>query len=401
MKHNTNGNPQVIYWSLLRTDAPYMSTSWFLAEALSEKGCSVFYVNHPQTWKDFWLKPHQFETKPQFQKNTYQKINDQLWIIETPPAIPVNWLPPGKVYMNFRWLNHLLALRVIHQIKKEFKLENYFFINCYDPFFWVNLKDDPACLKTFYQSVDDIGQEAYTAKHGVYLEEIACREADQILVTSSELKSKKSVWGKDKVFLLSNAANVQHFEKAFFNKPERPKELEPISKPIIGYIGNLDRLRIDFELLIKLAHKYPEYHILIVGPYDEQEVVSKGLSRFENISLIGRTTFEHLPDFLHYFDVCIIPFLCNDLTKSIYPLKVNEYLAGGKPVVSTAFSEDIKNMREFVHVCDNHNDFLQAIARAMILNDEELKEKRRKFASSNSWAKRAEVLLNSLFLPKN
>src|SRR5690606_17805391 len=79
----------------------------------------------------------------------------------------------------------------------------------------------------------------------------------------------------------------------------------------------------------------------------------------------GPKPITELPRYLHYMDCTIIPFKCNELTKSIYPLKVNEYLAAGKAVVSTNFSEDIAEFKNIVYLAASHEEFINNIDKAI------------------------------------
>src|SRR5690606_9247817 len=97
---------------------------------------------------------------------------------------------------------------------------------------------------------------------------------------------------------------------------------------------------------------------------------------------------EELPNYLQKFDCAIIPFKCNKLTKSIYPLKINEYLAGGKPVVTTNFSEDIRLFKDVIFIADTDDDFLQYIDIAIGQDNVELAQKRMMFSSNNTWVNR-------------
>jgi len=84
----------------------------------------------------------------------------------------------------------------------------------------------------------------------------------------------------------------------------------------------------------------------------------------------------------------LIPFLCNALTESIYPLKINEYLAAGKPVVSTSFSDDIRSFADCIYLAQNHADFINLIDDAISENNPDLVQHRFERANSNTWAAR-------------
>jgi hypothetical protein len=91
-------------------------------------------------------------------------------------------------------------------------------------------------------------------------------------------------------------------------------------------------------------------------------------------------------------DCVLIPFLCNTLTASIYPLKINEYLAAGKAVVSTAFSDDIQGFSEYIYLAQDHTAFIGQIERALQENDSTMVQNRSALAETNSWAARIRQL---------
>jgi glycosyltransferase involved in cell wall biosynthesis len=107
-----------------------------------------------------------------------------------------------------------------------------------------------------------------------------------------------------------------------------------------------------------------------------------------NVIFAGPRKITELPNYLQYFDCVLIPFRKNTLTRSIYPLKINEYLAAGKPVIATHFSEDIYTFRDVAYVVDSHEEFLSTIDKAIAENDETKKQARMKVAGENTWEAR-------------
>ena len=93
---------------------------------------------------------------------------------------------------------------------------------------------------------------------------------------------------------------------------------------------------------------------------------------------------------MQYFDCCIIPYRRNTLTASIYPLKVNEYLAAGKPVVATAFSEDMLAFSDCVYLAREHEEFIRLIDEAINSDDAQKKALRIETAAENTWEKRVQ-----------
>jgi len=217
-----------------------------------------------------------------------------------------------------------------------------------------------------------------------------------VVVTSQALRQKLSKLNSN-CFYLPNGADVPHFLEAT-RASEKIPEIEHLKHPIIGYIGAIDnaptpRARwFDVDLVCKLAELHPEYSVLIVGP------VGHGLEKFRrhpNITSVGFKKYEVVPKYLAYMDVCLIPFKINKLTLAVNPIKLYEYLAAGKPVVSTALPEVCNNASEFVYVGKNEEDFIrkveEAVDEAKKPEYEAIVARRMRFAEDNSWDKRVDI----------
>jgi teichuronic acid biosynthesis glycosyltransferase TuaH len=386
----------IIFLALPRWDGPYSSTAYSLAKALS-KYARVFYVDNPFTIKDVLV--HSRSAQVALRKNALWRGKDiflrpdkhhrDLVVVTPRVTLPINWLPPGRLYDAFSRINDQAISIAIRETCQSYNIKRYVLINSFNPLIgrFLNLKLKP--LLTVYQSVDDISQSAYVNKHGQRLEEEAIRKADFTIVTSSELKRLKSSLSED-VFLLPNAANTALFNTAVTETLEKPKELKAIAadKKVICYTGNICH-RLDYELLTKVATQHPDKILLMVGPFASDEYKSSGLASLPNVMFAGRKVIDELPPYLKYSHCCIIPFRCNQLTRSIYPLKINEYLSAGKPVVSTNFSSDIQSFQRVAHITENHQQFVSAIDTAINEDSIEYVQNRVNFSSCNTWEARA------------
>ena len=192
-------------------------------------------------------------------------------------------------------------------------------------------------------------------------------------------------------FFFPNAADISLFKTTRTSVYDKPKELKDVKGKIIGYTGNISKSRIDFDLLKNIAIEHSDKTLLLVGPVDSDDYIKYGLDKMSNVIFTGAKKINDLPAYLKYMDCAIIPFKCNTLTRSIYPLKINEYLAAGKPVVSTGFSEDIRDFNEVIYLSDSTTDFLEKINRSISEDSEAFIEKRIAEAEKNTWATRVET----------
>ena len=407
----------VIFFSLFRTDNPYSSISLSMAKELA-KTVRVLYVNHPYSLKDIFagLKNgdpvlrqrlwHLLRFRSRYEH--LDSIPENFVAMTPPPTLPINWLPPGKVYDFFQKLNNKLVLRAIGRAAHKYNFQNYLFINCFDPFYAGWLPPEMGAKTSIYHCIDDITQNVYTARHGERLENEACKNTDIIFVTSTNLKRLKtlalglgpykrsddldSADRRPRIVTFFNAAEVSVFQKVLTEKYPRPTALKNHPGQVIGFIGNLDALRIDYPLLKKIALHFPEKTLLLVGPINNTEPAEIGLDKCSNVIFAGSRRLEDLPPLLQHMDCVLIPFLCNTLTFSIYPLKINEYLAAGKPVVSTNFSDDIRTFAHCTYLAEDHEHFLRQIEAALAENNPERIQARTDLANSNSWEARIRQL---------
>lgn len=250
-------------------------------------------------------------------------------------------------------------------------------------------------VKIVYDCVDD-----YSAFPGVS-EPFKVLQAEQELVKKSSfvfVVSKKLYERISKInsnsLLLPNGADFTHFNQAI-DLRELPLEVKSLKRPIIGFIGAVWDW-IDIDLICRLAEFHPEYSILLVGP---MYFGGDKLGKFSNIFAIGHKPYEFLPRYLACIDVCLIPFKINRLTLASNPIKLYEYLAAGKPVVSTALPEICENASDIVYIAKDEEDFIRKVEEAVKETEspnKEIIEKRIKFAKENSWEKRIDLIENLL-----
>jgi glycosyltransferase involved in cell wall biosynthesis len=234
-----------------------------------------------------------------------------------------------------------------------------------------------------YDCVDDwpaFFPDAREKKVVTAIDNTLSRAAEMVFVGSDPLKVKKSPLNP-KTFVVNHAADIRHFSKAADPQTSVPADLEKIPHPRIGFVGMVDLVRFDSEL-IRLVATNPEYHVVIVG--GAMPGAEKSLLDLPNVHLLGMKPLVELPGYLKGMDVCLMPYRLNDATRSIYPLKLHEYMATGKPVVATAIPA-VDNFRDLIYVAENENQFVEQITRALIEKDPEVVLRRRACAGEHSW----------------
>lgn len=161
-----------------------------------------------------------------------------------------------------------------------------------------------------------------------------CRYADAVAASSQDLFDRCRRHNRNTALVL-HGVDFAHFAKAL-EPVERPADLP--AGPVIGFFGLLSEW-LDYPLIIATARAYPEAHVVLIGRADVDITVLNGVS---NLHVLGPRPFRELPHYLAHFQIGLIPFLLNELTLAVNPIKLREMLSAGCPVVSTALPEVVR-----------------------------------------------------------
>ena len=159
-----------------------------------------------------------------------------------------------------------------------------------------------------------------------------CRQADIVVASSADLYERCTLHNAN-THLVTHGVDHEHFAQAL--RPDVPRPPDLPEGRLIGFFGLISEW-VDQNLLVRLAREVPQAHLVLMGKAD---VPTERLAAEKNIHLLGPRSFEELPADVAHFDVGIIPFVVNDLTRAVNPIKLKEMLAAGCPVVSTALPE--------------------------------------------------------------
>ncbi|MFN4083837.1 MAG: glycosyltransferase [Bacteroidia bacterium] len=399
---NTHNDYAVVMIGLFRSDQLLSSTTISLAAEWC-KTKQVIYIDRPYSFKDFWQQRKTNDIKSKFTKFGLRKYKYRIeqkdnktnyHVLLLPLLIPCAFLSDGFIYKQLNKLNNFIIKKEIEKTLKHFNIKKYIFINSFLPSVPPNLLGNAAIkpLLNIYQTVDDISQEPYIAKHGVREEKEAFELCDLGIATSTGLSKKYNFINGKKIVVVANAADFSLFENAKFNKYPLPDELKNIAKPIILYTGHYSSLRFNHKLVLQIANKFKNCSLVFVGSFNPNDVQKHGLKDLPNVYFTGLKPITALPAFIHYSNVAIIPYAANQLTANIYPLKINEYLASGIPTVTSNFSEDIPTFAPEAYVANSDEEFLHHIEKALSEDFTLLAEKRMQKAKVNTWQSRIEQL---------
>lgn len=188
-----------------------------------------------------------------------------------------------------------------------------------------------------------------------------------------------------RVYAFPSSIDVNHFAQALENKTE-PEDQKGIPQPRIGFFGVIDE-RTDINLLREIAELKPDWHFVMIGPVVKIDPAE--LPQGENIHYLGGKQYAELPSYIAGWDVAMMPFALNDSTKFISPTKTPEYLAAGRPVVSTPIRDVVRPYGEngLAHIAETAGEFVVAIEKAMNENGDERRNKADEFLANTSWDK--------------
>jgi glycosyltransferase involved in cell wall biosynthesis len=230
------------------------------------------------------------------------------------------------------------------------------------------------------------------------LERTLAAAVDRVTVTSHSLAEKHAAHDP---LLVPNATDYDHFSTAKIAAGRSERRGLPgrcydavarrakvvarrlgLTTPVLGYFGHISYW-FDFDLIARAAAARPRWQFLLIGWADVE--VPAELAALPNVRLIGKMPYEELPAHLATFDVCLIPFLLDDLTKATNPVKFFEYLSAGKPVVASRMPE----LRPFAGECflyEGLHEFLDQVERALVEGDDPARvEARCAIAKGNTW----------------
>jgi len=219
------------------------------------------------------------------------------------------------------------------------------------------------------------------------------RQADLVFIHSRTLMEKKGHVNPNTHYV-PNGVDFDLYRAATESTDPEPDDLRPIPHPRIGYVGYVKR-HIDLPMLLELARTRRDWSLVLVGPVrDEHADIGADVAALRsepNVHFLGARPARDLPFYTRGFDVCLMPYRQTNYTRYIYPLKLHEYLACGKPVVATP----LENLREFADVlrfAECSDEWVSAIETALGDFDAGLARSRQAVARQSSWEHRVHVI---------
>ncbi|MES2882312.1 MAG: glycosyltransferase, partial [Bacteroidota bacterium] len=354
----------------------------------------VLYVNLPINRKTFFSSNKNAGIQRhcdiiQQKSQTIQPIGKNFWqFFPTSIVESINWLPSTSAFKLLNGINNRRFARNIKKAVAQLGFSNIVLFNDNDFFNGYDLKKLLAPHLYIYYCRDYLRGYDYWKKHGDQLEPELIEKADIAVANSLYLAEYCSGFNKQSHYI-GQGCNVDLFDGA--KTYATPPGMAKIKSPIIGYVGAVIADRLDIKIIEIIAKANANWNVVLVGPEDEV-FKNSTLHQMPNVHFIGRQPMEDLPAFVNSFDVCINPQLLNPITIGNYPLKVDEYLAMGKPVVAT-LTKTMELFKKHTYLAVSPEEYPALIEKALLENNDLLKKERITFARSHTW----EACMKELF----
>jgi len=207
-----------------------------------------------------------------------------------------------------------------------------------------------------YDCMDELSLVKGASSPFIDQEQYLLTNADMVFTGSKALYESKALLHKNVYYFPSSVEEI-HFAKAL-QAIAVPEEIASFPACIVGYCGIIDE-RIDLPLLDEIAVLEPDVSFVMIGPITK--ISEHELPKRPNIHYLGIKNYNELPNYIKAFDIAMIPFALNDATKYISPSKTLEYMAAGKPIVSTAIKDVVHDYSHCITIIQTAQDFAKAI----------------------------------------
>lgn len=391
-------NRNIIVFGLQPFDVDIGSTCKYTAIELSKKN-NILFVNYPLNRKNSLLDRKNPMTRKRLRiikgkEPELEKINDRLWVLYPRTIIEsINWINSPKIFDFFNKINEKRFAYWIKKAIKKLDFKDYIIFNDNSMIIGYYLKELLKPEYYIYLLRDAVTEVAYHKKHGQRLEKQLISKVDLVVTNSYYFENYAKQFNSNSHMIGQGCDLTMYNDKdGKITIPEELQKIIDLKKPIIGYTGVLTALRLDIDILVHIAKTLTDWNLVLVGP-EEEEFVKSELHNLKNVFFLGRKDPEQLPGYIKGFDVAINPQKINKITDINYPLKIDEYLAMGKPAVATK-TTFMSYFKGYVYLPSNKEEYIKYLKLAIEENTPEKAKQRIAFASTHSWKNFVDKIYN-------
>lgn len=351
--------PTVVMFSTADWNAPYWTNKQHIASRLAKRGTRLLYIESlgirrpGANSRDLARMARRIGRVLEGPR----QVDENLWVY-SPLTIPF-----GHRHSVVRSLNARLLSRTI---------ERWLGANASDaPVVWTYhpyVLDTLARIraeKLVYHCVDDVAAVPGVDATAYAAAELALlRKADVVFTTSLPLQRHCSEIAGDRSVYERNVADIEHFASAR-RAGSVPVDISRVPHPRIVYTGVLSDFKLDLSLIEETATTRSDWHWVLIGnePEGHSNPIIAKLRRLGNVHLLGYRPYATLPNYLAAADIAVLPNLVDGHAASVFPMKLYEYLAAGRPVLATPMPS-LEGMREVIAIADRH-DWVEAVGRIL------------------------------------
>jgi len=377
------------------------NTSWFgnyakstvqILERLAENN-RILFVEYPYTIKDVYSTLRGKQNAPVKRMFGIEKrlqliktnVGTQVYNLVIPPGLPVFFLKNEFIFNLLFPFNVFLYKLTLKRAMRKIGMKNPIAITAYNPIFGLSLINQLGESLHFYYCYDGV-ESVFFGNRIFEIEKKFSTLVKAIITTSDHLNFEKKKINENS-FVVKNGVDFpvfNQFSKSRVYDRERKR---------VGFIGSLDP-RFDIETVAYAVGKLPNFDFEFTGDMRNEKLRSR-LLEFPNVKFFDPIKPNDVPQLLATYDVGMIPYIVNEVNKNIYPLKINEYLAVGVPLVMNAFAV-LPEFEGLVSVASDKEDFVRKLIAETADDTASSIRRRIEFASQNSWEARTESFANIL-----
>lgn len=360
----------------------------------ARRGYRVLFIERPAGLEHLSRYPDLRKRKARRWREGLRQVEEGLWIASLPPLLPGRYYSPIVNRVN-QWLTihfvHLLIRSFAHSPIRPF---------ADSPILWLyNPEQGPLigqfneCLSV-YHCIDEFAAGTAGRKRRTItaLEADLLHRVNLVFANSPPTYEKKRRLNPN-TYRIPSGADVAHFAQA--QNPTAPVHpaIAELVRPCIGYIGHVNE-RLDYAVLEHLARRRPDCSLVFVGdtyPWTATAPPLERLRALPNVHFLGKHPFSEMPALVKGMDVCLLPYVNDERGHYRSPLKLYEYLAAGKPVVSIDHPE-ARELEDVVYLASTPQTFAECVTQALTEDDQERRQRRQAAAQQHSWDHRVDEM---------
>jgi hypothetical protein len=394
-------NQDIICISVMDWDWPFPTSRHNLMHEFARTN-RVLFVDPPMHYlSDYRTLLHESPQRHKFARSLAGRLIERepnLFSYTPPPVAPFNRLP-GSLLQPVLKGNSWVFRQAVKAAAQHLGMRRPLLWISFNPYFGTAVCGSLNEQLVLYHCTDEVAHFPGYSPQIIDIEHKLIRSSDLVITTSQVLqKTKKSY--NPKTFFVPNGANVALFQQARNTSLPIPTDLTAIPEPRVVFTGQIE-FRFDIQLLVEVARRRPNISFVIIGQEKSRWVGEfDPLHKEPNIYFLGNKPQTELPNYMRGMKAALIPYKLNDLTRSIYPLKLHEYFAAGQRIVATSLPSLIP-FGDLVLIGDTPDDFVVALDRAIAESeDPAILERQLKTANCHSWqqvaGKISELVVDSL-----